>query len=138
MPIESQPWARPAAPILTTQARLWLSVAAVFYAAMLLVGNLPGNAQAMSREFGDKLLHFAAYGCLAGAIYLSFKRYRAVMTLAGIALLGGLDEFIQSFFPYRSSDLTDLLTDLLAAAVAIALLSLAGRLGLASAIPSKH
>ncbi len=138
MRIESQRSARPAASIFTAQARLWLPIAAVFYVAMLLVGNLPGNAQAMSREFGDKLLHFAAYGCLAGAIYLSFTRYRAVITLAGIALLGGLDELIQSLFPYRSSDLMDLLTDLLSAVAAIALLSLASRLGRASAIPSKH
>lgn len=138
MPIESQPSARPAASILGPHARLLLSLAAAFYLLMLLVGNQPGNAQAMSQEYGDKNLHLVAYACLAGAIHLSFTRYRAAITLAGIALLGGLDELIQSFFPYRSSDLTDLLTDLLAAVAAIALISLVARPGRVSPHASKH
>ncbi|MGO4154123.1 VanZ family protein [Cupriavidus sp. YAF13] len=138
MPIESQPLARPAASILGPRAGLLLSLAAAFYLLMLLVGNQPGNAQAMSQEYGDKNLHLVAYACIAGAIHLSFTRYRAATTLTGIALLGGLDEFIQSFFPYRSSDLADLLTDLLAAVAAIVLISLARRLSRASAWANKN
>lgn len=91
---------------------------------MLVVGSIPGKAQALNREYGDKLMHLCAYACLAGAIFLAFSRYRAVITLASVAMLGGLDEIIQGFFPYRSSNLADLLADLTAALVTIALLSL--------------
>jgi len=114
-----------AATLFSPKGRLWLAAAAVFYLTMLVVGNLPGKAQALNQEFGDKVMHLSAYACLGAAIHLAVSRHKAVITLAGIAVLGGLDEVIQSFFPYRSSDLADLLTDLTAAVLAIALLSLA-------------
>ncbi|RWA51774.1 hypothetical protein AU476_20810 [Cupriavidus sp. UYMSc13B] len=95
---------------------------------MLVVGSIPGKAQALNREYGDKLMHLCAYACLAGAIFLAFSRHRAVITLASVAMLGSLDEIIQGFFPYRSSNLTDLLADLTAALVTIALLSLVNAL----------
>jgi VanZ family protein len=116
-----------AAALVTPRGRFCLAAAIVFFLAMLAVGSIPGKAQALNREFGDKLLHLIAYACLAGAIFLAFSRHRAAITLASVALLGGLDEFIQSFFPYRSSNLADLLTDLTAAVLAIALLSLVNR-----------
>ncbi|MCY1253767.1 hypothetical protein D9M68_148740 [compost metagenome] len=92
---------------------------------MLVVGSIPGKAQALNQEYGDKLMHLCAYACLAGTIFLPFSRHRAVITLACVAMLGSLDEIIQGFFPYRSSNLTDLLADLKAALAAIAVLSLA-------------
>lgn len=117
-----------AATLLSPRGKLWLTVAALFCLTMLVVGNLPGNAQGLNRAFGDKVMHLGAYACLSGAIFLSLSRYRAAITLASITLLGGMDELIQSLFPYRSSDLSDLLTDLLAAALAIGAVTVASAL----------
>ncbi|KWR90407.1 VanZ family protein [Cupriavidus sp. IDO] len=110
--------------LVTPRGRLYLAAAIAFFLTMLVVGSIPGKAQALNREYGDKLMHLCAYACLAGAIFLAFSRHRAVITLASVAMLGSLDEIIQGFFPYRSSNLADLLTDLAAALAAIAVLSL--------------
>ncbi|WP_454726774.1 MULTISPECIES: VanZ family protein [Cupriavidus] len=124
----SRPGGGGGAALLAPRGKPWLAAATVFYLTMLVVGNLPGQAQALNQAFGDKLMHLSAYACLSGAICLAVSRHKAAITLASIAVLGGLDEVIQSFFPYRSSDLADLLTDLTAAVLAIALLSLANAL----------
>lgn len=106
--------------LFTPRARLCLAAAIAFFLTMLVVGNIPGKAQALNREYGDKMMHL----CLAGTIFLAFSRHRAVITLASVAMLGSLDEIFQGFFPYRSSNLTDLLADLTAALAVIAVLSL--------------
>ena len=66
--------------------------------------------------------------CLAAAIsfFLTMLVVGSIpgKALASVAMLASLDEIIQGFFPYRSSNLTDLLADLTAALVTIALLSL--------------
>lgn len=108
-----------AAALITPRGRLCLAAAIVFFLAMLAVGSIPGKAQAPNREFGDKFLHLVAYSCLACAIFLAFSRHRAAITLASVALLGGLDEIVQALFSYRSSSLADLPMDLTAAAFAI-------------------
>ena len=85
--------------LFTPRARLCLAAAIAFFLTMLVVGSIPGKAQALNREYGDKLMHLCAYACLAGAIFLAFWRHRAVITLASVAMLGSLDEIIQGFFP---------------------------------------
>lgn len=119
--------------LVTPRGRLWLAAGIVFYLTMLVVGNIPGKAQALNQEYGDKLLHLGAYASLAGAIFLAFSRHQVAITLAGVAVLGSLDEIVQGFFSYRSSDIADLLTDLAGAMLAIALLSLANAIGNAGA-----
>lgn len=119
--------------LVTPRGRLCLAAAALFFLTMLAVGSIPGKAHALNREFGDKLMHLVAYACLAGVIFLSISRHRAAITLASVALLGSLDEIVQSFFPYRSSSLADLLMDLTAALLSIALLSLLNRFANAKA-----
>ena len=98
-----------------------------FFALMVAIGAIPGEAKALSAMVDDKLLHFAAYSCLAGMIYFSLAggpANRALRTLLAIALLGGLDETIQSFMPYRSADLADWAFDMLAALFVVLLLPL--------------
>ena len=97
-------------------------IAAAFFLLMLAIGAVPGEAQALSDTFGDKLLHLVAYsfltcllfGGLSGAIAV-----RAWRTIMAIGLLGGLDEAIQSFMPYRNASTTDLALDMLAATLTI-------------------
>ncbi|WER47338.1 hypothetical protein CupriaWKF_07260 [Cupriavidus sp. WKF15] len=44
------------------------------------------SAQALNREYGDKLMHLCAYACLACAIFLA--SFRAIITLLSVAMLG--------------------------------------------------
>jgi len=100
-------------------ARACLPLAAVFFAVLVTVGNLPGLAADMSDAFGDKRLHLVAYAFLAALIYLSVNRRPALVAMLVVTALGALDESIQSFFPYRQAELLDLLADILAAGATV-------------------
>jgi VanZ family protein len=100
-----------------------LAAAAILFALMVAIGAIPGEAQALSAAFGDKLLHFCAYAILSVLIFSDSPgpaRSRAIRTLLLIALLGSADETIQGFMPYRSADLLDWAWDMLAAGWSVA------------------
>lgn len=104
-----------------------LAVAFVFFALMVAIGAIPGNAKEASAMINDKILHFVAYASLSGLIYGGLAGRlvsRAVRTLLAIALLGGLDETIQIFMPYRSADWADWEFDMLAALSCVVILTL--------------
>jgi VanZ family protein len=113
LPPEGAPFFRPG------MARICLPLAALFFAVLVTVGNLPGLAAEMSDAFGDKRLHLAAYAFLTTLIYFSVNRRPALTALVAIAMLGALDEAIQSLFPYRQAELLDLLADISAAGATV-------------------
>lgn len=106
-------------------ARICLPVAALFFAVLVTVGNVPGLAADMSDAFGDKRLHLAAYAFLTGLIYVSVNRRPALVAMLAATAMGALDESIQSFFPYRQAELLDLLADILAAGATVISLHIA-------------
>ena len=113
LPPEGAPFFRPG------MARLCLPLAGLFFVVLVTVGNLPGLAAEMSDAFGDKRLHLAAYAFLTTLIYFSVNRRPALTALVAIAMLGALDEAIQSLFPYRQAELLDLLADISAAGATV-------------------
>ena len=113
LPPEGSPFFRPG------MARICLPMAALFFAVLVTVGNLPGLAAEMSDAFGDKRLHLAAYAFLTTLIYFSVNRRPGLTALLTVAALGALDEAIQSLFPYRQADLLDLLADISAAGATV-------------------
>lgn len=113
-----------------------LLVALAFFVLMLAIGAVPGNAKAASAVINDKILHFVAYASLSGLIYGGLTGRplsRALRTLLVIGLLGGLDETIQSFMPYRSADWADWEFDTLAALSCVVVLALLHTLSTAKA-----
>lgn len=113
-----------------------LGIAFAFFTLMVLICAIPGNAKAASAIINDKILHFVAYGFLSCLIYGGLAGRllnRAVRTVLAIALLGGLDETIQIFMPYRSADLADWEFDMLASLSCVAVPTLLHTLGLAMA-----
>lgn len=100
-------------------ARICLPVAGLFFLVLITVGNLPGLAAEMSDAFGDKRLHLAAYSLLAGLVYASVNRRPALVAMLTVAILGMVDESIQSLFPYREAELLDLLADISAAGATV-------------------
>ena len=95
----------------------FLALLAMF-AAMVAIGALPGQADALSAQFGDKSLHVAAYavmGVLANQSISGPRTARALASLIFVASLGLLDESIQSFLPYRNASLIDWCFDIGAA-----------------------
>lgn len=99
-----------------------LTAAAAFFILMISIGSIPGKAEALSAATHDKFLHLSAYFILGilffGGIRGSLMR-RMGYTLAAIALLGGMDETIQYFLPYRKSEWLDWIFNMCAATLSI-------------------
>ena len=105
----------------------WLAIAIIFFLCMIILGSLPGHAQALTEKINDKILHFLAYGLLTALIYLSLSTSQLrkfTTTLGIIIILGMTDELIQSTLPYRTASLLDLSVDILAACLITSCLSL--------------
>lgn len=102
-------------------------IAYVFFALMMLIGAIPGEAQALSDAVGDKLLHVIAYSFLTCMLFGSLRGTivsRASRTMMMIGLLGGIDETIQSVMPYRNANFVDLAFDMLAGGLTLTVLIL--------------
>ncbi len=102
-------------------------IAFVFFALMLLIGAIPGEAAALSDAVGDKLLHLCAYSFLTCVLFGGLtgnSTGRVFRTIMMIGFLASLDEAIQSLMPYRNANFADWVFDLLAAGVTLGILVL--------------
>ena len=98
-----------------------------FFSIMLALGAIPGSADALSGRFGDKLLHFLAYGVMSALCFQSLHGRRLTQSLMSgliIALLGLIDELVQSLLPYRNASLLDWCFDIAAAIPVITFMNL--------------
>ncbi len=63
----------------------------------------------------DKVVHFSMYAVLAGLSLWSSQQSRSLrtllLTIVGVALLAGIDEWHQSFIPSRSMSFLDWVAD---------------------------
>jgi len=99
--------------------------AIAFFVAMILIGSIPGEAEALNAMIYDKLSHFVAYSLLSGFVYHAFQGSplrRALLTLASVGLFGATDEVVQSLLSYRQSSVLDWQVDMLAACVTVTVL----------------
>jgi VanZ family protein len=99
--------------------------ALLIYAAILVMGSIPGARAEIGQYATGVVLHSLAY---AGLTFLVFTgsagsmRSRALKAVLTIALMGAGDELLQSMFPYRGASIGDWLVDCSAATVTSALL----------------
>jgi len=106
---------------------LWICLLLAFFIIMLALGAIPGNADALSDRFGDKPLHLLAYGFMAALCLQSLQGRRLAQSLLSvliIALLGLIDELVQSLLPYRNASLLDWCFDIAAAITVIVFMNL--------------
>jgi len=107
----------------SSHARLRYWTAIVLYLMIQIFGSIPGARQDIGEVASGVILHSIAYAGLAFLIYtgsrggLGLRAAKAVLT---IALMGALDECVQSFFPYRHAAVSDWLVDCNAAVLASA------------------
>ncbi len=84
------------------------------YAAIVLMGSVPGVRAEMGNVASGIVLHTLAYG---GITFLLFTgsagsgRTRAVRSIGTVVLMGAFDELVQSFLPYRRGAVSDWLID---------------------------
>ena len=83
---------------------MWTSLAPAEY--------VPGAA-----SVSDKVLHLVAYLVLGALCVFALPRVRPLVILAGITAFGLLMEVLQYFTGYRAFEWTDLLSDVIGAAI---------------------
>ena len=100
--------------------------AAIFlFLAIVAGGSIPGARADIGHYASGVVLHSTAYAVLA-LLWFTASRgsaaRRSVATVLAVALMGAIDESVQSFFPYRGAAVRDWMVDCSAAVVVCALL----------------
>ncbi len=90
----------------------WLGGGIVALLVILALALMPLAGPVPIADF-DKFLHFLAFTFLTVWFLGVFDSHLALRVAAGLAVYGGLIEFLQSFTPYRMSDPYDVLSDVI-------------------------
>lgn len=99
--------------------------ALLMYAAILVMGSIPGARAEIGQYAPGVVLHSLAYAILTFLLFTGSTgsaRSRALKSVLTVALMGAGDELLQSLFPYRGAAIADWLVDCSAAAITAALL----------------
>jgi VanZ family protein len=104
----------------------WLAAAILWTAAILVVNSISVSDPTWQPPFAgaDKLTHAFMYGVASFTWRRGFASTRDAATwrvVAGVALLGALDEWHQRIVPGRSADLFDWVADVVGAWLGVAL-----------------
>ena len=105
----------------SSYSRLRYGTAIVLYLMILVLGSIPGARQEIGNVASGLILHSLAYAGLTFLIFTGGQgnpTQRAMKAVLSIALMGALDEVVQSLFPYRHGAVADWLVDCNAAVLA--------------------
>ena len=105
--------------------RLRFRTALFLYALVIIIGDIPGTRADVGQYASGVVLHSFGYGVLALLLFSGIAGgmgRRAVLSVLMVAAMGALDEFIQSFLPYRRGAVSDWLVDITAAMLVAAFL----------------
>lgn len=121
---------RPFIALLISDARyrkLALRAAFLLYLAVLVFGSIPGARAELGEMASGLLLHSLTYSLIALLLFVGLDghaRGKACKTVFIVAIMGALDEYLQSFFSYRTSSVVDWFVDVNAALFISAILFL--------------
>lgn len=107
--------------------KLRLRIAFLLYLAVLVFGSIPGARAELGQLAPGLLLHLLTYGLIALLLFCGAdgrawsKACKAVFI---VAAMGAIDEYVQSFFSYRTASFMDWVVDVNAALFTSAMLSL--------------
>lgn len=99
--------------------------AIVFYLVMVIAGSLPGAREDIGQFASGVVLHSLAYAILTMLLFVGIggnRTERAVKSVLTILVMGAGDEFVQSFFPYRTASVTDWMVDAIAGSITSSML----------------
>lgn len=108
----------------TKLQRLCYRSAILIFALIVVLGSLPGARVDVGQYASGLVLHSLTYGVLGMLVFLGSGgsgARRALSATLTVAVMGALDEGLQSFFPYRTAAVSDWLVDVAAAGLVSAL-----------------
>jgi len=91
-----------------------LRTAFIFYLLIIGLGSIPHARAAIGQLASGVVLHSLAYSLITILLFSGIKRNlfkKSTQTLLTVALMGALDECVQSFFSYRTASIGDWLVD---------------------------
>jgi VanZ family protein len=106
-------------------ARRRLAVAFSLFAVIIALGSVPGARAEIANYASGLILHSLAYAGICALLFTGYSgtpRRRAIKAVLTVALMGALDELVQSFLPYRHGAVSDWMVDVSAATIAAVLL----------------
>jgi len=105
--------------------RLSYRCAIALYLLILILGSIPGARADIGQYAAGVVLHSVTYSILTLLLFSGNKgsrSERAVKAVLTIMAMGALDEYVQSFFPYRSADVMDWTVDVISGIVSASML----------------
>lgn len=109
----------------TRLRKLRYGAAIVLFLAIVIAGSIPGARADIGHYASGLVLHSAAYATLALLWFTASSgsgAARSAAAVGAVAVMGAIDEAVQSFFPYRGADVHDWLVDCCAAILTCAIL----------------
>lgn len=106
-------------------ARLRYWGAMLLFALIVVIGSIPGARADAGEVASGFVLHSCAYAVLAFLVFTGSSgtpAQRAPKAVLTIAAMGAIDEFVQSFLPYRHGAVSDWIVDCTAAVLTATLL----------------
>ncbi|HEY8102055.1 MAG TPA: VanZ family protein [Burkholderiaceae bacterium] len=91
-----------------------LRAAFIFYFLIIVLGSIPHARAAIGQLASGVVLHSLAYSLITILLFSGIRGNlfkKSAQTLLTIALMGAVDECVQSFFPYRTASIGDWLID---------------------------
>ena len=88
------------------------------YLAVIILGSIPGARDEIGEVASGLVLHFATYSCIAFLLACGAAgnaTAKAVKAFCIVAVMGAVDEAVQSLLPYRDGAITDWMIDISAA-----------------------
>jgi VanZ family protein len=102
----------------TRYRKLECHAAFLIYLLVLISGSIPGARAEVGEVAPGAVLHLLTYGVIALLLFRGSEGNawsKACKAVLIVAAMGALDEYVQSFFPYRTASLMDWLVDVNAA-----------------------
>lgn len=105
--------------------RFRFASALLLFALIVILGSIPGARQEIGTMASGLILHSLAYSVLTLLLFTGgtgSRTGRALKALALVALMGAIDELVQSQLPYRHGAVQDWMVDITSSMITAALL----------------
>lgn len=97
-----------------------LRTAFILYLLIIALGSLPHAREAIGQLAPGVILHSLAYSAITFLLFSGIQGSlfkKSLWAILLVAVMGALDECVQSFFPYRTAAVGDWLVDCAAALI---------------------
>ena len=112
--------------VLDDRLRPWRCAAALILCVLIvMIGSVPGARAEIALVASGIVLHSLAYSCVTFLMFTGSrgsKAARAAKAVLTVVVMGAIDEYVQSFLPYRHGAVSDWMLDVASALLTAGLL----------------